>query len=230
MATKFSEVKERVKELGDGRTFTDTQQASWANSVRKSIAQNYEIVGFNGLYFLFKEATVKGGSVKDQARYAIPTDYISHLNVFYDDVCLTDGPPKSFSQVRDLTETGTPEWVRMMGLEFELIPIPDKKGDPIKLLFHGFASNIPTSSNDDTTDFFLDHWPDLHIFGMGKLACQSIGKITMARECGNDYMREQKALQIHNRQHWIGNARVRYTNWDEYQDFKRLVFPQLTET
>ena len=128
MAVEFSTTKSRVNELGDGRTFAPDKQASRADSIRKDVAMNYEIGGIYGIYFLFKEATVKDGSIIGEPRYAIPSDYIDHLNVFYAGKLLDDAPPKIINVVQDLTDTGTPERVRLLGVEFDIRPIPDKEG------------------------------------------------------------------------------------------------------
>lgn len=225
MAVLFSEIKSRVNELGDGRTFSEEKQASWANSIRKDVAMNYEIGGIYGIYFLFKEATVKGGSKKDEPRYAIPTDYIDHLNVFYAGKLLTDSPPKTINIVQDQAQVGTPEWVRILGVEFDIRPIPDTTGEEIKLLFNGLPAEVPSTENNNFTDYFLNHFPDLHIFGMAEWMALSIGATKLSQTYGNKYMREQKKLQLHNRRHWIKNARIRYQNWDEYSEAKRTLFP-----
>ena len=230
MTVLFSEMKSRVNELGDGRIFSEDKQASWANSVRKDVAMNYEIGGIYGIYFLFKEATVKDGSVIDEPRYAIPTDYIDHLNVFYAGKLLTDSPPKIINIVQSQTQTGIPEWVRLLGVEFDIRPIPDTAGDEIKLLFNGLPSEVPSSSNNNFTGYFLNHFPDLHLWGMAEWMALSLGAKTLAQSYGNKYMREQKKLQLHNRRHWVKNARIRYQNWDEYSDQKRTLFPQFTVT
>jgi len=230
MAVLFSETKSRVNELGDGRTFAEEKQASWANSIRKDVAMNYEIGGIYGIHFLFKEATVKNGSKIGEPRYAIPGDYIDHLNVFYAGKLLTDSPPKTINIVQDLTQTGTPEWVRILGVEFDIRPIPDKTGDEIKLLFNGLPAVVPSSGNNNFTDYFLNHFPDLHIFGIAKWMALSIGAKVLSQTYANEYIREQKKLQLHNRRHWIKNARIRYQNWDEYSEAKRTIFPQFQVT
>lgn len=229
MAVLFSEIKSRVNELGDGRTFAEEKQASWADSVRKDVAMNYEIGGIYGIYFLFKEATVKDGSVKDEPRYAIPDDYIDHLNVFYAGKLLTDSPPKTINIVQSQAQTGTPEWVRLLGVEFDIRPIPNKAGEEIKLLFNGLPGEVPSTDNNSYTDYFLNHFPDLHIWGIAEWMALSMGATKLAQSYGNKYMREQKKLQLHNRRHWMKNARIRYQNWDEYENQKRTLFPHFTQ-
>jgi hypothetical protein len=232
MTTYFSEVKTRVEELCDGRSFTAAKHARWANGIRKAIAMDFDISGFNGLYFLYKEATVKDGSVTTTGKYAMPDDYIDHLQVFYDGTPLTQPQTGVLDLAHTRTATGTPEWVEILGTEFRLVPIADTAGDEIKLLYNALPADIPTTSNDGSSDYFINHFPELHIFGMAELGALSLGAAgsAVASKYEQKYGEEKAKLTLHNRRHWIKSAKLRYANWDEYTDYKRIVFPQIQET
>lgn len=222
---KWSEIKGEVEELCDGRSLPATRQVKWANRVRTDVAMDFMISGFRGLYFLYKEVTVEGGSIKDQPRYAIPNDFIDDLELFYDKALLSKSPPGTLSITQDIEATGTPEWWRMMGLEFDLRPIPNKAGKEILIFYNGLPDAITDS--DELEDYFMKYFPDLHIFGMAEKAASFLnpsGKEALKYE--TRFGREKVKLAIHNRRHYFKYTRMRFQNWSEYQEMKRHVFPQ----
>jgi len=224
---KYSDIKESVEEKCDGRTFSTTKHDRWIKRVRTKVAMDFIISGFNGLYFLYKEATVKDGSVLGQGKYAQPDDFVDDLHVFYDGLSIDKSPRESLEVIHEPGETGTPQWWRMAGVEFELIPWPDAAGKEIKLVYNGMPDVI---SNDNDEDYFMKRFPDLHIFGMAKEAAQSIGQMAYATEYGTEFDNERTALRLHNVRHWLKAAKMRFQNWDEYEEYKRSFFPQFVET
>ena len=230
MATTFANIKTKVNQFGDGGTFAEGDQAIWANDLRTDVVMDFDIAGLNGLYFLYKEATVQNGSVVSQAKYAIPDDLIDHLQIFYDGALLTSTPKKLLGITQPDPSDGTPEWVNLLGLEFELVPAPDTAGEEIKLLYNGLPGNVPSSSNDSFTDYFLNHWPNLHIYGMAESAWEYLGDLQKAAYYGKKLQAEKARLMYHNRRHWMKNAKLRFMNWDEYVSQKREIFPQIQDT
>jgi len=230
MATTFANIKTKVELFGDGGSFDEDKHALWANDLRKGVVMDFDIAGLNGLYFLYKEATVTGGSVESQAKYAIPSDLIDHLQIFYDNTLLTDTPKKLLSIRHPNPDDGTPDWVNVLGQEFVLVPPPDTKGDEIRLLYNGLPGDIPSADNGGFTDYFLNHWPDLHVFGMTEQVWEYLGNIRKAEYYGKKAKEEKAKLMYHNRRHWMKNANLRFMNWDEYTDYKRTVFPQIQQT
>ena len=230
MATTFANIKTKVELFGDGGSFSEGNHALWANDLRKDVVMDFDIAGLNGLYFLYKEAVVKDGSVVSQAKYAIPSDFIDHLQVFYDNALLTDTPKKLLSITHPNPDDGTPEWINLLGLEFELVPAPDTAAKEIKLLYNGLPGDVPSSSNGSFTDYFLNHWPNLHVFGMAEQAWEYLGNMKKADYYGKKLEKQKAKLMYHNRRHWFKNANLRFMNWDEYTDYKRTVFPQIQTT
>lgn len=230
MAITFQKIKDQVELKGDGGSFDEGVHADWANELRRDVVMDFDIAGLNGLYFLYKEATVKNGSVVSQPKYAIPDDLIDHLQVFYDGALLTDTPKKLLGITHPDPDDGTPEWINLLGLEFELVPAPDTASVEIKLLYNGLPGDVPTSSNGSFTDYFLNHWPNLHVFGMAEHAWEYLGNIRKAEYYGKKAKEQRVKLMYHNRAHWTKNARRRFMNWDEYVSQKREVFPQIQET
>lgn len=236
MAFKFSDAKTRVNKLGDGRTFSEERHARWANAVRKEIAEDPLIAGIQSIYFLYKEATVKDGSVAQQDKYAVPDDYIDDLNVFYNGTLLVKAPPGilPITQNTQPTEDSSsdPQWFHMTGVEFQLVPKPPEDGDEIKLLYNGFPDEIPSSSNDGFTDYFLNHFFNLHVYGMAEQMALEMGGplIQVANVYSGKYQQQQRILALHNRRWHVKNARLRFHNWDEYEEKKKILFPQFQET
>lgn len=237
MAFTFLDAKTRVNALGDGRTFAADRQARWANSVRQGLATDPIVAGIRGFYFLYKEATVKDGSVAQQAKYAVPDDFVDDLNVFYNGTLLVKSPPGILDITQDTQSsddsTSDPQWVRLLGVEFELIPKPPETGDEIKLLYNGFPDEISSSNNDAFTDYFLNHFFELHVYGMAEQMALEMGgsaNIQFATIYGQKFQQEQQRLMLHNRRWHFKNAKLRLQNWDEYEEQKRIVFPQFQET
>lgn len=223
----FAEIKTAVEELCDGRSLDATKQTAWIKRIRTKVAMSFRASGFRGLYFLYKEATVKDGSVLNESRYAQPDDFIDDLNVFYDGELLVKAPPGMLNIVHDLSTTGTPGWFQLAGVEFELIPVPNKAGLEIKLLYNGLPDIITAAS---TEDYFMKHFPELHINGMAWLAAKFLGSKQYAQEYKNDFNAEAGDLMLHNRRHYLKHARIRFQNWDEFEDSKNTLFPQLVES
>ena len=226
----FSDIKIQVNEKCDGRTFSEDKQARWANTLRRDIAMDFVTSGIYGLFFLYKEATVQNGSVKDEPKYAVPDDFIDDLNVFYDNNLLLKPPPRMLDITQDLTTSGTPQWVILEGVEFRIVQAPEEAGKEIKLLYNALADNIPSSSNDSFSDYFLTHFPSLHVFGIGEMAAASKGMNKIVSYCNGKFEAERTRLMLHNRRHYLKNGHPRFQNWDEYQEKKRLVFPQFQES
>ena len=227
MATTFSKIKSSVENFADGGSFTAEEHARWANDVRTDVCMDFDIGGFNGLFFLYKEATVQGGSVESQDKYAIPDDFIDHLIVFYDNTLLTPVPEQQIRVTQQNPDDGTPTWYNLLGVEFQLIPPPDTAAKEIKLLYNGLPSDIPSSGNDSWNDYFLNHWKNLHIFGITEQAWLRLGDVKKASYFERKLEKQKAKLMLHNRRHWIKNARLRYMNWNEYTDYKTQLFPQL---
>lgn len=229
MATNFGNIKSSVELFGDNRSFGTSNHALWVNNLRKDVAMDSNIAGFNGLYFFYKEAIVQGGSVESQAKYAIPDDYIDHLFVFYDNTLLTEIPKKQLAITQQNPDDGTPKWVHILGVEFELVPPPDTAEKEIKLFYCGLPEEVPAEGNDSFSDYFLNHWPNLHIFGMEEQAWLYLGGITKAQLYAGKLAEQKANLMLKNRMHWTKNAKLRFINFDEYSDYKRTLFPQLED-
>jgi len=235
----FSDIKTMVEERIDRRTILESRHARWANTFRRSISTDFEVAGFRGLYFLYKEATVDGGTVANQAKYEIPDDFIDDLNVFVDGKLLLKSPAGILDILQDVTspEGGTSQWVQMKGQYFEIIPPSDEDGLEIMLFYNAFPTEIPSSSNDSFTDYFLDKFPMLHVYGILEQAVEgyaglsaSQGARAAVRDFSQKLLREKRSLQLHNRRFHMKNAKIRIQTWDEFEEKKRFIFPQYQET
>lgn len=223
----LDEINTAVEELCDGRSLDSTKLLAWINRIRTKVAMSFRASGFRGLYFLYKEATVKNGSVLNESKYAQPDDFIDDLNVYYDGELLAKAPPGMLNIAHDITTGGTPEWVQLTGIEFQLIPVPDTAGKEIKLFYNGLPATIVAGSPED---YFMKHFPNLHINGMAWLAAKYLGNRQYANEYKNDFNGDATDLMLHNRRHYLKHARIRFQTWDELEDAKYTVFPQFVES
>lgn len=132
----FGTIKTRVKSYLDNRTDIDTEIGQWINDARRALAGEYN---FNYLY-TESTATVSAST----ARYALPSDYLGHLNIFLgtkklirilpnefdsihgsdSDIASTDSSPEKLFTTSS-SETGEPDYYIDRGMEFDLYPIPD---------------------------------------------------------------------------------------------------------
>lgn len=235
----FSDIKTAVEERIDRRSISDERHARWANMVRKEIASDFEVAGFRGLYFLYKEATVIDGTIAGQPKYEIPDDFIDDLNVFVDGILLAKSPAGILDIVQDVTDpdAGTPGWVQMKGSYFEIIPPADEDGLELKLFYNAYPEEIQNTDNDNFQDYFLKNWPNVHTYGMLLHAVEGyagLGASQGARQAlgwfERQFQKERKLLALHNRRFYYKNARIRVQNWDEFEEKKKYVFPQYQET
>jgi hypothetical protein len=229
MANAFKDIKAQVEEKMDGRTLSEAKHSIWANMIRKQVATNVEIAGIHGLYFLFKEATVVDGSVAGQGRYEVPDDYICDLQVFYDRKPLMKEPPGFLDIMRPRDDTsGTPTWFEMEGQVFNIRPAPSDAEKEILLFYNGLPGLVPSSNNDSFEDTFMIQFPALHVFGMTEQAAESLGLYDTADRMSTRFQNEMGSLKFQNRRWHLSNAKIRFINWDEYEDAKIRTFPQFS--
>ena len=180
----LSDIISIVEEKCDGRSLGASKHKRWADLVRKEAVTTAVAAGFHGLYFLYKEATVIGGSVANQARYELPDDFIDDLSVWYDGISLIKAPPGvlDITAQADISGGYQPTWYNFRGLELEILPKPPVSGKEIKFLYNGQPEAIVEGTDPATfTDYFLQNWGQLHVFGMAEFALDSVGAYNAAK-------------------------------------------------
>lgn len=218
-----------VEQKCDGRSLGIANHKLWADVVRKEAAQTALANGFHGLYFLYKEAEVTGGSEAGERRYELPNDFVSDLSVWYDGELLTkaDGQVLNVTAKADVDGGYLPSWYNFRGLDLEILPPPPVAGKQIKLFYCGLPESIVTATNSATFhDYFMDFWPMLHVYGMAEHALDSVGAYTAAKSFRSRFNDEIARLAIKNRQFWFAGSKMRLQNWDEFTDQRRHLFPQ----
>lgn len=220
-----------VEEKCDGRSLGIEKHRRWANLIRSRAANSVLAAGFHGLYFLYKEAIVTNGSEAGEPRYELPDDFLDDLSVWYDGVLLVKADPG----VMDVTvrtpegqaSTGClPTWYDHRGLEINIIPTPEQDGKEIKLFYNGKPEVLTDQHQDTFSDYFLENWTDLHVYGMAEYALQYVGAHQASKIYQDLKNSEIAALTLKNRQFWVKGVKIRFQNWDEFQDKQRYLFPQ----
>jgi len=218
-----------VEQKCDGRSLGIANHKLWADIVRKEAAQTALAGGFHGLYFLYKEAVVTGGSIAAQARYELPDDFVTDLSVWYDGELLEKSSGKSLDVTAQADIAGgyLPSWYSMRGLEIEIAPPTPVAGKEIKMFYCALPEAIVTATDPAAFhDYFMDFWPMLHVYGMAEHALDSVGAYAAAKNFRDRFDREVGRLAMKNRQFWLQGIKIRYQNWDEFESQLRHVFPQ----
>lgn len=219
MPINFADIMEQVRGVCDGRTFSFERQSKWAGAVRDKAARNALLRGFNGLFFTYRTSIVKDGSVAGQRVYPLPDDYIADLNVFFDGKPLLKPDARLGASMMVTTVSGSPNFYRLAGRAIELNPAPDESGKEIRMIYNAYPDRI---SGEEFTDYFIDKFPDLHVYGIAHRALLSIGDSQGAIEMFNLYDSEAKDLLLYNRTYWAHNQKPRLVNLDElYADTNR---------
>lgn len=226
----FSDIYSLVEEKCDGRSFGIAKHQRWADLVRSEVSHHALAGGFHGLYFLYKEADVIGGSIAGQARYALPDDYVDDLSLWYNGTSIIKAQPNIMNLTMGSDESsskpsGEPAWFVPRGLEFEFIPATPEDGKPIAMFYNGVPDSVVGA---DFTDYFMRMWSALHVFGMAEHALDSVGGYSEAKNFRQRFMDELQRLMMDNRRFWLKGTKIRLQNWDEYTDQKRFVFPQFS--
>jgi hypothetical protein len=131
-----STIRQRVIDYLDGRTDIDTKVNQWIDDTRRDLAGKYN---FN---YLYAEATATASA--SVTRYALPSDYLGHLNMFIGTKKLIRLLPNEFDTIHGDAidtvvtgntpsnlfttggnETGPSDYYIDRGMEFDLYPIPD---------------------------------------------------------------------------------------------------------
>lgn len=218
-----------VEQKCDGRSLGSAKHKLWADVTRKKAVNTAVAAGFNGLYFLYKEAIVTGGSTAGEPRYELPDDFVDDLSVWYDGVPLIKGAGRviDITAKEDIAGGYQPTWFDFRGLEINITPPPPDTGKEIRLFYNGKPESIvPETDSSAFTDYFLENFPDLHVYGMAEYALDYLGATKLAESFKNRYDEEISKMAMKNRQFWMRGVKIRLMNWDEFQAQKRYLFPQ----
>lgn len=213
----------------DGRTLSTANKLLWADIVRKEAAQTAIAGGFHGLFFLYKEAQVTGGSEANEPSYELPDDFVSDLSVWYDGKPLAKAPASvlNITAQADVEGSYLPTWFEMKGLSFDIVPTPTEDGKVIQLFYCALPEGISSGTNPaNFTDYFLERWPMLHVYGMAEHALDSLGAYKAGSAMRDRFQAEISRLAMQNRRFWIQGSKIRLQNWDEFTNQKTHLFPQ----
>lgn len=168
----FSVIQSRTADYLDRDDLT-TKIQGWINDTRKDIAIKYNF----GYIYVEATAVTSAGS----ARYALPCDYLDHLDVFSNSKKLARVESREFDELtqtcstypdileelftesgvlNDLTR-GTPDYYVVRGMEIQLYPTPDDIYT-LTLKYYALPSDF---SSDGDYDYISTFHPEAVIFG-----------------------------------------------------------------
>jgi hypothetical protein len=168
----YIDIQNRVASYLDRSDLTDKIKG-WVNDTRLDLALKYD---FKYLYVEATAATVVGS-----ARYALPNDYLGHLDMWAGSKKLVRIAPREFDELNEshIGDTaavrilpldgdtgvsqssiaGPPDYYIERGMEFDLYPTPDKV---YTLNFKYYAQPVRWSETDTTDNNSSDYISTFH--------------------------------------------------------------------
>lgn len=224
-------IRSRVIDYLDGRTDLDSKINQWIDDARRDIATKYDFA------YLFVEATTTTSA--GLSRYALPSDYLGHLNMFIGTKKLVRIAPSEFDSVHGsdidiqptdgvapyLQTTGSleqdePDYYIDRGMEFDLWPIPD---GIYTVLLRYYANPI-----DFITDAAYDYITTFHteavIFGAAHRGAVYLEDEQKKTEYKQEY-RDQIAIMIRNEKNRKASDLGR--RWKSHKDFSPMQFRRI---
>ena len=229
---QLGDIKIDVKSYLDNRTDLDTLIVKWINATRRHIATKYDFA------YLYTEATAttSAGSV----RYALPADYLGHLNLFlgtkkliriatneFDslhgidkDIENTDGSTAYLHTIGSL-EQDEPDYYIDRGMEFDLYPIPDG----IYTLTIRYYANPADWTLDTDYDYISTFHQEAVIFGAvlrGAIYLEDEAKI---QKFSGLYKEEITTMQKNEKDRQAGDISHRMKSYKDFppDQFKRIM-------
>jgi len=219
-------IRTRVIEYLDGRTDLDTSINSWINDTRRNIATKYDFA------YLFTEATATTSA--GIARYALPADYLGHLNLFigtkklirlrtneFDsihgtdiDIQSTDGTTKYLTTIGS-SEQDEPDYYIDRGMEFDLYPIPNGT----YTLTIRYYANPADWTSDVEYDYISTFHNEAVIFGATLRGAIYLEDDKKAQKFDTLYSQEIKAILQHEKNRQNADTLIR---WKTYKDFSPI--------
>jgi hypothetical protein len=225
-------VRDKVIEYLDGRTDLNTKINSWIDDARRDIANKYNFA------YLYVEATCDTSA--GSARYALPSDYLNHLNLFIETKKLVRIDPTEFDAVHgddialDSTtaktpylyttgalEQGEPEYYIDRGLEFDLWPTPDGT----YTLTMRYYAQPSAFTDDDDYDYITTFHTEAVIFGAayrGAVYLEDKDKMAIYRD---QYTTQINTLLQREKERKGADIGHRMKSWKDFNinQFKRLM-------
>lgn len=184
----ISRVREYIDETDEDNTHFDNDQIiSFLN----------QAIRFMGTDLEWPIQTAQATSVQDQAVYTLPENFVSLLDIYFDDLPLTVLDRSDLKQINSQwqdTPSGTPAYAyRSDNRKFGLWPKPDADHSDLVIQIQYIKIPIDLASDDDT--------PDLHValqdclpFYAAYICEKSLGNTKRAAENLNDYATHKKTL------------------------------------
>lgn len=225
---KYGEIKNMIYNLLDGRDSFENPDLipTWLTSIRNEIVVDPFIVGNDGLWCAYVEATIEGGSIAyspenpESRFYLLPDDFIGHELVFYDGKPLVNAlslkrKEELYSAQRIPDSGGTPEMYLIRGLELELIPPANEFGKEIALYYYAQLPPITSITPDDFEDEFMRVFPQIHYYGGALKGAMWLGNERLVAIYRENYQAALQALKIYNKWRTLKKGSIRFYSLDQ---------------
>lgn len=227
----FGTITTRVKSYLDNRTDVDTLIAQWINDARRAVAGEYT---FN---YLYTEATATTSA--NTARYALPSDYLGHLNIFIGSKKLIRVLPNEFDAIHGdrvaitvtdnstaklfttgSSEVGEPDYYIDRGMEFDLYPTPN--GVYIITMKY-YASPVDWALDTDY-DYISTFHTEAIIFGAALRGAIFLEDDAKAQKYGGMYGQEIQKMVKREKDKKSSDVMVRMKSFKDFgvEQFKRI--------
>jgi hypothetical protein len=226
-----STMRSRIANYLD-RTDLNADINNWIQDARQDLALTYNF------HYLYKEATTNVSA--GQNRYALSSDYMDHLTLFYYEAGnigkkLGRVSPGTFDEMAGLTETtcvasGVPEYYVIYGREVEVHPTPNNTctADSGKLKIR-YYSKAPSLTADDDEDYMSIHHYEAIVYGTCVRGCLWLNDMNNLRKWETAYNKAKEIMLRREKDREVtDNKSIRFKHWSDYDPdmMKRVFLPE----
>lgn len=215
------------------RTDLNADLNNWMQDSRHDLALTYNF------HYLYKEATTNVSA--GQNRYALSSDYLDHLTLFYDEQGASIGKklgrvsPGTWDEMAGASEqtcagSGVPEYYVIYGREIEVHPTPNATctadGGRLKIKYY---SRAPSLTADDDEDYMSIHHYEAIIYGTCVRGCLFLNDLNNLSKWDGAYNKAKETMLRREKDREVtDNKSIRFKHWSDYSPtmMRRMFVPE----